>query len=179
MTHAPADVLVAGPASWNTLVQLDALPEPRPHTLFARSHHEAVGGTSAGKALNLAALGRPVTLRTVLGADDEADRVRVRLEAAGVQVVVEPAPDGRTEKHLNLMDTNGGRVSVYLQAPGEVSAAGFAWEQTLAALDAASTGRACGARSTTTARRTSTARGARRGRTSSSAPTAWPTTAPS
>lgn len=137
MTETIPDVLVAGPASWNTLVRLDALPEPRPHTLFARDHHATVGGTSAGKALNLAALGRSVTLRTVLGADDEGDRVRDRLTAAGVRLLAEPAPDGRTEKHLNLMDADGGRVSVYLQAPGEVPPTGPAWDATLAAVDTA------------------------------------------
>src|SRR5690606_12564459 len=73
---AGTEVLVAGPASWNLLVRLDELPAPTPHTAFARSSHHAVGGTSAGKALNLARLGRTVLLRTVLGSDDEAEHVR-------------------------------------------------------------------------------------------------------
>ena len=60
-------VFVAGPASWNQIVMLDALPEPVPHMQFARSHRWAVGGTSAGKALNLRSLGVAVTLRTVVG----------------------------------------------------------------------------------------------------------------
>jgi sugar/nucleoside kinase (ribokinase family) len=131
------DVLVAGPASWNRVVRLDALPAATPHTVFARGWTDTVGGTSAGKALNLAALGRAVTLRTVLGDDDAGRRVRRRLVGAGVDLLAEPAPDGRTESHLNLMDPVGGRVSVYLQAPGEVPAAGAGWDATLAALDAA------------------------------------------
>ncbi|AEG43075.1 carbohydrate kinase family protein [Isoptericola variabilis] len=129
-------VLVAGPASWNTLVHVDDLPEPRPHTVFARRHHETVGGTSAGKAMNLSRLGHDVTLRTVLGTDEHAPKVRAALEAEGVHVLAEEAPDGRTERHLNLMDARGGRVSVYLQAPGEVPASGPAWDATLEALDA-------------------------------------------
>ena len=80
MAAPQAEVLVAGPASWNLLVQLDELPAPTPHTVFARSHRHTVGGTSAGKALNLARLGRSVLLRTVLGADDDGARVRSVLE---------------------------------------------------------------------------------------------------
>ncbi len=137
MTDGATSILVAGPASWNTLVHLDELPEPSPHTVFARAHHEAVGGTSAGKALNLARLGRDVTLRTVLGTDEYAPRVRAALEAEGVRVLTEQAPDGRTERHLNLMDARGGRISVYLEAPDEVPAAGAAWDRTLDALRAA------------------------------------------
>ncbi|MFD6177228.1 MULTISPECIES: carbohydrate kinase family protein [unclassified Isoptericola] len=130
-------VLVAGPASWNRIVHLDALPDPTPHTVFARGAYDTVGGTSAGKALNLASLGRDVALRTVLGDDDEGARVRAVLEDAGVRLLVEPAPDGRTESHLNLMDPAGGRLSVYLRAPGDVPPGGPAWDEALAAVDGA------------------------------------------
>ncbi|SKC76371.1 carbohydrate kinase family protein [Krasilnikoviella flava] len=134
-TLTPGDVLVAGPVSWNRIVHLDALPEPTPHTVFARGAYDTVGGTSAGKALNLASLGRGVVLRTVLGDDDEGARVRDVLDDAGVRVLAEPSPDGRTESHLNLMDPVGDRVSVYLRAPGEVAAAGPGWDAALAAVD--------------------------------------------
>jgi acarbose 7IV-phosphotransferase len=132
------DVLVAGPASWNRIVHLDALPEPTPHMVFARDSYDTVGGTSAGKSLNLATLGRAVTLRTVLGTDDEGDRVRAALESGGVRVLAEPSPDGRTESHLNLMDADGGRLSVYLRAAGEVAAGGPTWAATTDALAEAS-----------------------------------------
>jgi sugar/nucleoside kinase (ribokinase family) len=112
----PTRVLVAGPASWNLLVHLDHLPAARPGTHFARDFHETVGGTSAGKAMNLARLGADVTLRTVLGADEPAARVRAALERYGVRILAEPALDGRTERHANLMAA-GDRVSVYLTAP--------------------------------------------------------------
>src|SRR5918997_5130015 len=121
--HAePSEIFIAGPAAWNTLVYLDELPDPRPHMVFARRHLQTVGGTSAGKALNLAYLGRKVALRTVLGTDDDAAHVRGRLEAAGVRVIAETPPDGVTESHLNLMDRHGDRVSVYLHAAGDVPA---------------------------------------------------------
>ena len=113
--HKPK-VFVAGPVSWNRLVLLDRLPEARPHTVFAGGHRTAVGGTSAGKALNLASLGADVTLRTVVG-DDEAGRAVLDvLERAGVEVIAEVAGTA-TEQHLNLMDPHGGRVSIYLELP--------------------------------------------------------------
>jgi sugar/nucleoside kinase (ribokinase family) len=109
-------VFVAGPVSWNRLVLLDRLPEARPHTVFARGHRTVMGGTSAGKALNLAGLGAHVTLRTVVG-DDEPGRVVVDLLTdAGVAVIAEVVDDP-TEQHLNLMDPHGGRVSIYLESP--------------------------------------------------------------
>ncbi|MCC8246013.1 carbohydrate kinase family protein [Saccharothrix luteola] len=113
--HKPK-VFVAGPVSWNRLVTLDRLPQARPHTVFATGHRVAVGGTSAGKALNLASLGADVTLRTVVG-DDEAGRsVLDVLDRAGVEVIAEVV-DTATEQHLNLMDPHGGRVSIYLELP--------------------------------------------------------------
>ncbi|WNV88102.1 PfkB family carbohydrate kinase [Umezawaea sp. Da 62-37] len=109
-------VFVAGPVSWNRLVELDELPEARPHMEFARRHWETIGGTSAGKALNLARLGARVTLRTVVGDDGPGRTVVDTLTAAGVEVIAEMA-DGPTEQHLNLMDSHGGRVSIYLEVP--------------------------------------------------------------
>lgn len=113
------------------------LPEPRPHTTFAHGVRETLGGTSAGKALNLAALGRSVTLRTVLADDTAGEEVARRLSAAGVDLLAEQAPCGGTEKHLNLMDPDGRRVSIYLQTPEEPAAEGPGWEQSLRALDEA------------------------------------------
>ena len=108
-------VLIAGPASWNRIVELDRLPEPVPHMQFALGDWETIGGTSAGKALGLASLGRRVTLHTLLGGDVEGDRVRDALTAAGVDLLI---GDGvTTERHLNLMTRDGGRVSLYLATP--------------------------------------------------------------
>ncbi|GAA1284671.1 carbohydrate kinase family protein [Saccharothrix xinjiangensis] len=109
-------VFVAGPVSWNRLVLLDRLPEARPHTTFATGHRSTVGGTSAGKALNLASLDAEVILRTVVGDDEPAREVLAVLADAGVEVIAETV-EGATEQHLNLMDPHGGRVSIYLELP--------------------------------------------------------------
>src|SRR3954471_13600796 len=109
-------VFVAGPVSWNRLVSLDELPEPRPHAVFAKGHWTTLGGTSAGKALNLARLGAEVTLRTVVG-DDEAGRQGLAAPTRGGGGVIAEVVDGPTEQHLNLMDSHGGRLSIYLELP--------------------------------------------------------------
>ena len=111
-----ARAFVAGPASWNTLVRLERLPESRPHMVRAQGHHQALGGTSAGKALNLAGLGCDVTLRTLVGTDDAASSIRRRLDVPGLEVLAEVA-DGPSEQHLNLMTDAGERLSIYLDLP--------------------------------------------------------------
>jgi len=108
-------VLVNGPASWNTLVRLATLPEPRSQTLFASSHHDGLGGTSAGKALTLAALGVDVALHTALGDDREGSLVRAALAHPRISLVARAVE--RTEKHVNRMADDGSRVSLYLELP--------------------------------------------------------------
>jgi len=108
-------VLVNGPASWNTLVRLPALPEPRSQTLFASGHHDGLGGTSAGKALTLAALGVDVTLRTALGDDREGGLVQAALTHPRISLVAQRVEC--TERHVNLMADDGSRVSLYLELP--------------------------------------------------------------
>ncbi|WP_315097445.1 carbohydrate kinase family protein [uncultured Cellulomonas sp.] len=108
-------VLVNGPASWNLLVQVPVLPEKGSPAIFATRHHAGLGGTSAGKALTLAALGVDVTLRTSLADDPEGDLVRAALAHPRIALVNQPV--ARTEQHLNLMTGDGSRVSVYLELP--------------------------------------------------------------
>jgi sugar/nucleoside kinase (ribokinase family) len=111
-----SDVVVHGPASWNLVVDVDELPEPTPHMQFAAAHREVLGGTSAGKAAHLRDLGVEVELHTVLGTDAAAASIETALRNAGVEVVATVVP-GPSERHLNLMDSAGGRVSIYLDVP--------------------------------------------------------------
>ncbi|MFS2281721.1 carbohydrate kinase family protein [Microbacterium sp. OR21] len=110
-----SSVFIAGPASWNTLVVLDRLPEPVPHMQFAEDSWETVGGTSAGKALSLTALGRSVLLYAMSAEDAPGMRVRSALADAGVPTLW--ADGEATERHLNLMTRGGERVSLYLASP--------------------------------------------------------------
>ena len=111
--RATKSILVVGGVAYNTVVYLERFPEPRAQTVFSRDHHETLGATGAGKALNLAALGRPVTLHAMIGDDEPGHRVRQRLEASGVRFLSDVDPQG-TERHLNLMDDRGERISIYV-----------------------------------------------------------------
>jgi len=116
-----ASVFIAGPASWNSIVVLDRLPEPVPHMQFAEASWDTVGGTSAGKALSLTALGRSVLLYALAAPDEHAGRVRAALADAGVPT--RWAQADATERHLNLMTRQGGRVSLYLASPSATDGA--------------------------------------------------------
>lgn len=109
-------VVVAGPVAWNTLVDVERLPPAVPHTAFARGHREGLGGTSAGKALALARLGVDVTLRTALGDDAAADLIATALAHPRLTLAAVRGR-GPSERHLNLMAADGGRLSVYLDLP--------------------------------------------------------------
>lgn len=110
-------VFVNGPASWNTLVEVESLPGPVSQTVFASGYRDGLGGTSAGKAVSLAALGVDVVLRTILGDDEPGALVRAALTHERIRLETAEADGGRSERHLNLMAADGGRLSIYLELP--------------------------------------------------------------
>lgn len=109
-------VFVNGPASWNSIVYLDRLPEPQSHTVFAESSYETFGGTSLGKALNFAQLGADVTLSTLLAGDQASALIENLAAQAQIDLLAQPVT--QVERHLNLMTRAGERLSIYLSAPG-------------------------------------------------------------
>jgi acarbose 7IV-phosphotransferase len=106
-------VFVLGGVSYNLIVYLSAFPEPRPQTIFANGFHETIGETAAGKALNLAKLGFDVTLHSLTGNDESGWKIENILQKQGVHFLRDIDPKG-TERDLNLMDPNGGRISIFL-----------------------------------------------------------------
>ncbi len=74
------------------------------------------GRNVGGKALNLSQLGVDVALYTLLGDDEPGQRILRRFQAAGIDVIADPSSNG-SERHVNLMDTAGRRVSIYLTLP--------------------------------------------------------------
>lgn len=106
-------VHVLGPVAWNTMLRLDRLPDPRPQMLVAQDSWDTIGGTSAGKALHLHDLGIPVELHTPLADDEYGQRIRGLLPG----FMVHPLPTAATERHVNLMDADGGRLSIYATGP--------------------------------------------------------------
>lgn len=106
-------VAVIGGVSWNTMIYLPALPEPRSQTLFSNSAHETVGSTGAGKALNLCRLGFDVTLHAMLGDDQRGAAIRSYLAEHPLRLLWDIDPAG-SKRHVNLMDSQGQRVSIFV-----------------------------------------------------------------
>lgn len=105
-------ILVVGGVSWDSIIDLGELPEPRQQTLFSRHYHETVGSTGAGKAMNLARLGFDVTLHAMLGDDPWGAMSRERLQRESLRFIHDVDPGG-TERHVNLMADSGARISIY------------------------------------------------------------------
>lgn len=108
-----ATAAVVGGVSWNLLVSVPELPTATSSTLFSTGHREEVGSTGAGKALNLARLGFRTRLHALLGDDAPGRAARDALVAGGVELTSWTDPAG-TERHLNLMDPHGDRLSIFL-----------------------------------------------------------------
>ncbi len=108
------NILVMGSVAYNTMIYLDEFPAPHPHTIFSRDYHETLGGTAAGKALNLHKLGVDVTLYSLIGDDIQGRHVRERLTLEGISFHYNIDPVG-TQRHVNLMNDAGGRISIYLE----------------------------------------------------------------
>ncbi|GAA3964557.1 carbohydrate kinase family protein [Allohahella marinimesophila] len=124
---ARGPVWVVGGCSMDTIIHLDDLPTGASQTVMARESYQAVGGTGAGKALNLKALGLDVCLHTILANDAEGRTVEAVLAEAGIvlEVAAAKALDGSTtptEQHVNLMLPDGHRLSIYTQPPAAQAA---------------------------------------------------------
>lgn len=107
-------VLVLGGVTYDTIIQLDQLPQPKPQTIFSEESYQVVGGTGAGKALNLKKLGLEVTFHAFIGDDRYGEIIRQTMKDAGVRFLYDVDPAG-TEQHTNLMDEQGRRISIYTQ----------------------------------------------------------------
>jgi len=106
-------VLVTGDVNYDTIIHLEQFPEPRPQTIFSRGFHETLGGTAAGKALALHRLGLKVTLHSLLGDDPPGKTVLRGLKRERLKFVHDPDPLG-TQRHVNLINPDGGRISIYV-----------------------------------------------------------------
>ena len=106
-------ILIAGDVTFNSMIYLEQFPSPRPQTVFSRGFHETVGGTAAGKALNLHRLGFDVTLHGLIGDDPPGQMIRAYFAREKLRFLYDVDPEG-TQRHVNLMEDGGGRISIYV-----------------------------------------------------------------
>lgn len=106
-------IFVVGGVSFNTMIYMNEFPEARPHTVFSRDYRETVGSTGAGKALNLTKLNTDITLHGLVGDDRYGDAIRAFFAVHELDFIHD-IDDAGTERHVNLMNGRGDRISIYL-----------------------------------------------------------------
>lgn len=109
------DVFVAGGCSWDSVVYLDEFPE-QTETHFARDFQETLGSSGSGKALNLGRLGVETRFHAMIGEDRFGEAIQERFAAEPVEFRFDDDPNG-TERHINLMNDNGERISIFVVPP--------------------------------------------------------------
>ena len=115
MIQSAPRIFVAGGVTVDTIIYLDDFPEPRPQTLFSKDSQETIGGTGAGKALNLNKLDFDVRFHAMLGNDAAGQGVRAAFRREGLRFLSDIDPVG-TERHVNLMNAAGERISIYAKS---------------------------------------------------------------
>lgn len=115
LSHSTPSVAVFGGISYDTMIYLNQLPAPTSATVFANGSHTTVGSTGAGKALALHRLGIPTSLHGYLGEDEAGSAIHAYFEREGLPLVASVDAKG-TERHTNLMDKDGSRVSIYVNS---------------------------------------------------------------
>ncbi len=111
-------VLILGGTTFDHIVSLPVLPPPVPQTIHQAPLHEGTGSTGAGKALALTKLGVPNTLVSAVGDDAYGHHIINDLAAQGIDLRYRFDPAG-TERHINLMDAQGGRISLFVTQSSE------------------------------------------------------------
>lgn len=107
-------IFTAGCATLDTLVYVDEFFDKQPQTVFTKKSYETVGGTGVGKALALTKLFDKVTFHCMLGTDRDGKYIKKVLQQNKVSLIYDNDPAG-TEKHINIMDNHGGRISLYVK----------------------------------------------------------------
>jgi sugar/nucleoside kinase (ribokinase family) len=111
-------VFVIGGTTFDHIVHLEQLPAPVPTTIHQAIFHEGCGSTGAGKALALTKLGVPNTLYSVIGDDAYGMQIASFLQESGIDFFYTIDPKG-TERHINIMDAAGGRISMFVTQSSE------------------------------------------------------------
>ena len=104
---------VLGAASWNRMIHVERLPQGVSATIFDAQETEGAGSTGVGKSMVLAALGCPTTFHCALGRDEYAALIKAACEKRGIGMIVDDQ-DAPTPRHVNIMDRQGGRYSIFL-----------------------------------------------------------------
>jgi sugar/nucleoside kinase (ribokinase family) len=112
-------IAIIGGTTYDHIVYLPELPQPIPQTIHQAPFCEGVGSTGSGKALALTKLGIANTLYSVAGDDEYGKRIKKYLAEQEVDTLFDIDPSG-TERHINIMDAHGGRISIFVTQSSEL-----------------------------------------------------------
>jgi sugar/nucleoside kinase (ribokinase family) len=111
-------VFILGGTTFDHIVHLQQLPQPVAQTIHVAPFYEATGSTGSGKALHLTKLGVPNTLYSVLGNDVYGNKIIQYLKEQHVDLIYDFDAAG-TERHFNIMDDEGNRISMFITQSSE------------------------------------------------------------
>lgn len=106
-------ILIIGGTTFDSIIYLKNLPKPEPKTFHYVNFNETLGSTGASKALNLTKLNVDNTLHSIIGQDIYGENIKNKFRSEGVKFIYDIDPKG-TERHVNLMDEQGGRISIFV-----------------------------------------------------------------
>ncbi|MBN2540651.1 MAG: carbohydrate kinase family protein [Bacilli bacterium] len=105
------NVLILGGVSYDDIIHVEAFLEPVSQTVFAKDAYSMVGSTGSGKAIALQKLGFDVTMIAAIGTDVFGDIIIDTMKQSGIKFY--PEFFGSTERHTNIMDASGRRISIF------------------------------------------------------------------
>ncbi len=109
-------VLVLGGASYDDIIHVDEFFEPVAKTIFTSSSYSMAGSTGVGKALAMKKLGFDVDFHAVIGKDIYGEMITRELIEQGVRFF--PHYTEETERHTNIMNKHGERISIFKSFAG-------------------------------------------------------------
>lgn len=113
-----AHILILGGTTFDHIVSLNEFPKPIPQTIHHTSFFETVGSTGTGKSVCLKKLGLSNTLYSILGGDVYGQKIIDYLKKEEVEFIYDTDDKG-TERHINIMDKEGNRISMFVTQSSE------------------------------------------------------------
>jgi len=111
-------IAILGGTTFDHIITLKDLPNPIPTTIHSVPFHEGTGSTGAGKAFALTKLGVDNIFYSVVGNDIYGQHIINDLQQQQVKLIYDIDEKG-TERHVNLMDENGNRISIFITTSSE------------------------------------------------------------
>ncbi len=111
-------IFIIGGTTYDHIISVKEFPNPVPQTIHYANFNETTGSTGAGKSLCMTKLGVSNTLYSILGNDNYGQRIIEFLKQESVDFIYDFDPKG-TERHVNIMDAKGGRISIFVTQSSE------------------------------------------------------------